>query len=144
MSGATLATKDAVDPLIHKGYLDELADAYVPAGMDRKDPRVSPLYRRPARASRRVLIQVGSAETLLGDATRFAAAAGAADVAVDARNLAAHDPCVSGVERASGTGPPGAHAGRGVHAPVAVVAGTVQDFQRANLNGATLDGNGTT
>src|SRR5262245_57274810 len=44
MSGATLASKDAIDPLIHKGYLEELADAYVPAGMDRKDPRVSPLF----------------------------------------------------------------------------------------------------
>jgi acetyl esterase/lipase len=30
MSGTTLDTKDAVDPIIHKGYLDELADAYVP------------------------------------------------------------------------------------------------------------------
>ena len=30
MSGATLATKDAVDPLIHKGYLVELANAYLP------------------------------------------------------------------------------------------------------------------
>ena len=27
MSGATLVTKDAVDPIIHKAYLDELADA---------------------------------------------------------------------------------------------------------------------
>ena len=27
MSGATLGTKDAVDPLIHKSYLKELADA---------------------------------------------------------------------------------------------------------------------
>jgi epsilon-lactone hydrolase len=44
MSGSTLATKDAVDPIIHRGYLGELADAYLPAGMDRKDPRVSPLY----------------------------------------------------------------------------------------------------
>ena len=41
MSGSTLATKDAVDPLIHKGYLEELAVAYLDAGMDRKDPRVS-------------------------------------------------------------------------------------------------------
>ena len=30
MSGSTLATKEAVDPLIHKGYLEELAEAYVP------------------------------------------------------------------------------------------------------------------
>src|SRR5207245_5551368 len=44
MSGSTLASKDAVDPIVHKGYLDELADAYLPAAMDRKDPRVSPLY----------------------------------------------------------------------------------------------------
>src|SRR5205823_4439152 len=44
MSGATLATKDGVDPIIHKGYLDELANAYLPPGMGRTDPRVSPLY----------------------------------------------------------------------------------------------------
>ena len=30
MSGATLETKDAVDPLIHAAYLAELADAYAP------------------------------------------------------------------------------------------------------------------
>lgn len=36
MSGATLDTKDAVDPIIHKGYLDELADAYVPTSVDRR------------------------------------------------------------------------------------------------------------
>jgi len=79
MSGATLATKDAVDPLIHKGYLEELAAAYLDAGMDRKDPRVSPLYA-DLRAFPPILIQVGSAEVLLEDATRFAAVAGAADV----------------------------------------------------------------
>ena len=38
MSGATLATKDAVDPLIHKAYLEELADAYAPA--DRSTARI--------------------------------------------------------------------------------------------------------
>jgi monoterpene epsilon-lactone hydrolase len=81
MSGATLAAKDAVDPLIHKGYLEELAAAYVPAGMDRKDPRVSPLFS-DLKGFPPVLVQVGSAETLLADATRFAAVAGAADVAV--------------------------------------------------------------
>ena len=81
MSGATLTTKDAVDPLIHKGYLEELAMAYLPAGMDRKDPRVSPLYS-DLKGIPPTLIQVGSDETLLADATRFAAAAGAADVAV--------------------------------------------------------------
>ena len=81
MSGSTLASKAAADPLIHKEYLNELADAYLPAGMDRKDPRVSPLYA-DFRNFPPMLIQVGSNETLLDDATRLAARAGAADVAV--------------------------------------------------------------
>ena len=81
MSGPALSSRDAVDPLIHKGYLIELADSYLPAGMDRKDPRVSPLYA-DLKGFPPVIIQVGSAETLLDDATRFAAVAGAADVRV--------------------------------------------------------------
>jgi monoterpene epsilon-lactone hydrolase len=81
MSGATLMSKSAVDPLIHKEYLEELAAAYVPPGMDRRDPRLSPLYA-DLKGLPPTLIQVGSAETLLDDAVRFAAAAGAADVAV--------------------------------------------------------------
>lgn len=80
-SGSTLVTKDAVDPICHGGYLGELADAYVPAGMDRRDPRLSPLYG-DLKGLPPILIQVGSAETLLSDATRFAEAAGAADVPV--------------------------------------------------------------
>jgi len=81
MSSPALSSRDAVDPLIHKEYLIELADAYLPAGMDRKDPRVSPLYA-DLKGFPPVIIQVGSAETLLDDATRFAAVAGAADVRV--------------------------------------------------------------
>jgi epsilon-lactone hydrolase len=81
MSGSTLATKVAVDPLIHREYLNELADAYLPASMDRKDARVSPLYA-DFKNFPPMLIQVGSDETLLDDATRLAARAGAADVAV--------------------------------------------------------------
>jgi epsilon-lactone hydrolase len=81
MSGATLSSKETVDPLIHKQYLIELADAYLPAGMGRRDPRVSPLYA-DLKGFPPVIIQVGSAETLLDDATRFAAVAGAADVRV--------------------------------------------------------------
>jgi epsilon-lactone hydrolase len=81
LSGATLATKDAIDPIIHKSYLRELADAYLPATMDRADPRVSSLYAN-LNGLPPLLIQVGSAETLLADATRLAAVAGEADVAV--------------------------------------------------------------
>ena len=81
MSGATLATKSEVDPLIHKEYLEELAGAYLPAGVDRMDPRVSPLYADLSGLPP-TLIQVGSAETLLSDAARLAERAGAADSAV--------------------------------------------------------------
>lgn len=81
MSGSTMASKDSIDPLIHKEYLGELADAYVPAGIDRKDPRFSVLYA-DLRGLPPMLIQVGSAETLLDDAVRFAAAAGCVEVSV--------------------------------------------------------------
>lgn len=79
MSGSTLQTKDAIDPLIHKAYLAELADAYAPISINRRDPLISPLFADLAGLPP-VLIQVGSAETLLADATRLAEAAGAADV----------------------------------------------------------------
>jgi len=49
--------------------------------MDPKDPRISVLYS-DLKGLPPLLIQVGSDETLLDDATRFAAAAGAADVSV--------------------------------------------------------------
>jgi epsilon-lactone hydrolase len=81
MSGASLALKDAVDPIIHKGYLEELAMAYVPAGIERTDPAISPSFS-DLRDFPPTLIQVGSAETLLDDATRLAAALAAADVPV--------------------------------------------------------------
>ena|ERR1041385_5537723 len=77
MSGATLTSKAGVDPLIHREYLTQLAEAYVPVGMDRNDPRVSPLFA-DLTGFPPVLIQVGSDETLLDDAVRLAAAAGAA------------------------------------------------------------------
>jgi len=81
MSGATLTTKDADDPLIHKGYLEELAAAYVPPGTDRWDPGLSPLFASLSGLPP-LLVQVGSEETLLSDAARLAEAAGAARVAV--------------------------------------------------------------
>jgi epsilon-lactone hydrolase len=80
MSGASLATKASIDPLIHKDYLEELASAYAPPPLDRRDPLISPLFADLTDFPP-VLIQVGSAETLLDDSVRFAAAAGAADVA---------------------------------------------------------------
>jgi len=81
LSGSTLETKDDVDPIIHKAYLAELAEAYLPPGVQSNDARVSPLFA-DLQGLPPTLIQVGSCETLLDDSTRFAAAAGAAGVAV--------------------------------------------------------------
>jgi acetyl esterase/lipase len=81
MSGNTIKANDAVDPLIHAGYLEELASAYCPPGKDRRDPRVSVLFSDLA-GSPPMLIQVGAAETLLADSVRLAEAAGQANVPV--------------------------------------------------------------
>jgi len=81
LSGSTLVTRDAVDPIIHKAYLAELVEAYLPEGIDRRDPRVSPLHA-DLKGFPPTLIQIGACETLLEDSTRFAAVAGAANVAV--------------------------------------------------------------
>jgi acetyl esterase/lipase len=81
MSGPSLETKDAVDPLIRKAYLEELASAYAPAPVDRKAPLISPLFA-DLHGFPPTLIQVGSEETLLDDAVRFARAAGSAEVNV--------------------------------------------------------------
>jgi epsilon-lactone hydrolase len=54
LSGTTLATKETDDPIVRKAYLGELADAYLPAEIERRDPRISPLYadlRGPAATS---------------------------------------------------------------------------------------------
>ena len=80
LSGSTLATKDALDPLIHKAYLGELAAAYL-AGTAPQDPRVSPLFA-DLTGMPPTLIQVGSAETLLDDSLRLAGKAGTADTLV--------------------------------------------------------------
>jgi monoterpene epsilon-lactone hydrolase len=81
MTGSTLATKEKIDPIINRPYLQELAAAYLAGRTNAKDPRVSPLYA-DLRGFPPTLVQVGSAETLLDDAMRLAAALGAADVRV--------------------------------------------------------------
>jgi acetyl esterase/lipase len=79
-SGASMTGKDAVDPIIRKPYLDDLAAQYL-NGADPRTPRASPLLAE-LRGLPPLLIQVGTAETLLDDATRLAAKAAAADVHV--------------------------------------------------------------
>lgn len=79
-SGATMTSKDGVDPLIHRPYLDELAAAFA-AGADLSDPRLSVL-NADFRGLPPTLVQVGSHETLLADSTRLAARLAEADVGV--------------------------------------------------------------
>jgi len=81
MTGASLAEKAVADPQISKSYLEELASAYL-AGADPAHPLVSPLNADLAGLPP-LLVQVGSAETLLDDAVRTARRAGAADVRVN-------------------------------------------------------------
>jgi acetyl esterase/lipase len=80
MTGGSMTTKATVDPLISKAYLSELAAAYL-RGADPRHPLVSPLYA-DLHGLPPLLIQVGSAETLLDDAVRLGGSAGAADVRV--------------------------------------------------------------
>ncbi len=83
LTGATLDSKAAVDPLLSRAYLAELAAAYL-AGADPRSALVSPIDGDLAGLPP-MLIQVGSAEILLDDAVRLAASAGAADVPVTLR-----------------------------------------------------------
>ena len=116
MSGETLATKDAVDPIIHKPYLGELADAYLPARMDRKDPRVSALYADlrglPAGTDPGGVIRNAAVgfHTLCRRGRRRRCAGHPGD-------LAAHDPRLADVERTSGARTPRARQRERVHPP---------------------------
>jgi epsilon-lactone hydrolase len=83
MSGGSIEAKAAVDPLLGKPYLLELAAAYL-HGADPLTPLASPLHA-DLRGLPPMLIQVGSAEILLDDAVRLAGVAGAADVPVTLR-----------------------------------------------------------
>jgi len=78
--GASMNSKAEVDPLIQKPYLEELAKAYLNGAVPRS-ALAAPMYAN-LKGLAPLLIQVGSAETLLDDAVRLAHVAGAADVAV--------------------------------------------------------------
>jgi epsilon-lactone hydrolase len=80
MTGESLKTKAEADPLIQKPYLEELAAAYL-GGADPANPLVSPLHADLSGLPP-LLVQVGSAETLLDDAVAISSRAGSADVPV--------------------------------------------------------------
>jgi epsilon-lactone hydrolase len=78
--GESMDSKAAVDPMIQKPYLLELAAAYL-KDADPRSPLASPIHA-DLRGLPPMLIQVGSAETLLDDSVRLARAAAMADVRV--------------------------------------------------------------
>jgi epsilon-lactone hydrolase len=79
-TGGSYADKAAVDPMISREYIQELAGWYL-GGTAPTTPLAAPIHA-DLRGLPPLLIQVGSAETLLDDSTRLAARAGAADVRV--------------------------------------------------------------
>lgn len=80
MTGDTMTTKAAVDPLIQKPYLAEAATAYL-NGANPRTPLASPLHA-DLTGLPSMLVQVGTAETLLDDSIRLAGLAAEANVRV--------------------------------------------------------------
>ncbi|HEY7851724.1 MAG TPA: alpha/beta hydrolase [Caulobacteraceae bacterium] len=78
--GASMASKSAEDPMVQKEGLAGMSGAYL-AGASARTPLAAPLHADLTGIAP-LLIQVGSAETLLDDATRLAAAAAHAEVDV--------------------------------------------------------------
>ena len=77
---ASMTSKAAVDPIVQKPYLVEIAGLYL-GEVDPRTPLASPLYG-DLRGLPPLLIQVGSAEVLLDDSIMLAGIAGGADVMV--------------------------------------------------------------
>ncbi len=78
--GETFATKAAIDPMISREYILELAGWYLGETAPRT-PLAAPVHA-DLRGLPPLLIQVGSAETLLDDSIMIAARAAVADVRV--------------------------------------------------------------
>jgi acetyl esterase/lipase len=78
--GESMTTKADVDPIVQKAGLLRMAEAYL-AGKDPRTPLAAPLYADLSGLPP-LLIQVGTAETLLDDASRLAERARKAGVTV--------------------------------------------------------------
>jgi len=70
-TGTHLHTPLAGDPLIHPAWLAQALASYVPAGLARDDPTLSPVFA-DCRGLAPLLIQVGEDEVLLNDSLRMA------------------------------------------------------------------------
>jgi acetyl esterase/lipase len=80
-TGASMTTKAAEDPFVRQDMIQFMAQQYL-GDRDRRMPLASPLYA-DLHGLPPLLIQVGSAEVLLDDATRIAERAKAAGVQTD-------------------------------------------------------------
>ncbi|HSB76360.1 MAG TPA: alpha/beta hydrolase [Terriglobales bacterium] len=80
MTGASISSKAAVDPLLTREGLQQFADWYL-GGQNPRHPLASPLYAE-LQGLPPLLIQVGTSEILLDDALRLEERAGAAGVKV--------------------------------------------------------------
>ena len=80
VSGATLHQPPAGDPLLQQAWLEQGVSAYCPAGMDRRNPALSPLYAE-LQGLPPLLVQVGEDEILLRQSQLLAERAMAAGVA---------------------------------------------------------------
>jgi epsilon-lactone hydrolase len=78
--GGSMTTKADVDPIVQKAGIEQMAAAYL-GGKDPRTPLAAPLYA-DLTGLPPLLIQVGTAETLLDDASRLAERARKAGVAV--------------------------------------------------------------
>jgi len=78
--GESVTTKADADPMLQREFLLEAAKAYL-GGVHPRTPLAAPLYADPSGLPP-LLIQVGTAETLLDDSTRLADRAKAAGVDV--------------------------------------------------------------
>jgi len=81
-TGASMRSRAAEDPVLTPTFLERTAAMYVPRRAERTFPLASPLYGQ-LRGLPPLLVQVGTAEVLLDDATRLAERARASDVQVD-------------------------------------------------------------
>jgi monoterpene epsilon-lactone hydrolase len=80
-AGASRTTKEAIDPLFSRPALETLSTHYL-AGQDPAQPLLSPAVHADPTGLPPMLLQVGTHEMLLDDATLFATRAAAADVSV--------------------------------------------------------------
>jgi len=80
-SGATMTTKDGIDPFFTRESLDRTAELYL-AGADPDQPLLAPAVHADLTGFPPLLLQAGTNELLLDDAVRLADRARAAEVDV--------------------------------------------------------------